>query len=80
MRFEASGDAPISKISVDLEGDGEPSIEFSFVPENKRDGRYARALAFKPTVNGTWPLIVTAVDALGQSITTRCDPGTTVTF
>lgn len=67
-------------MELDLEGDGEPAISISFAVGVGFDGRYVRGLAFKPTVNGTWPLVVTVHDALGRTSTTTCRPGMTVTF
>lgn len=66
VRFDADSRHPIVKIELDLEGDDEPSIPLSFVAENGRDGRYVRALAFKPVRNGTYKLRVTATDAKGN--------------
>jgi hypothetical protein len=65
VRFDTSSDRPITRILVDLEGDGEPGVRMSF--DGQRDGRYARALAFKPAVNGAWQLTVTAWDDQGCS-------------
>jgi hypothetical protein len=80
VRFDAGSDQPITRVILDLEGDGEPPIEVGFTVGRGFDGRYVRALAFKPTVNGTWPLVVTAFDAAGRSGSSRCTPGVTVTF
>jgi hypothetical protein len=80
VRFDASSDQPIVRVDLDLEGDGEPPIQVSFSVGLGFDGRYVRGLAFKPTVNGTWPLVVTAYDALGRSGVARCEPGMTVTI
>lgn len=80
IRFDAGSSEAILRIELDLEGDGEPSILVNFSGEPGRDGRYFRALAFKPTVNGTWPLVVTAYDAVGRKGATRCTPGVTVIF
>ncbi len=80
IRYDAGSSEPIVEIDVDLEGDGEPAITYRFENKVGNDGRYNRALAPKFTVNGTWPLIVTAVDAVGRKGSTRCTPGITVTF
>ncbi len=65
VRFDVSSDKAITRILVDLEGDGEPGVQLSF--DGQRDGRYIRALSFKPAVNGVWQLSVTAWDADGCS-------------
>jgi hypothetical protein len=48
--------------------------------ETRRDGRYVRALSFKPTVNGTWPLRVSAKDSAGHAASTVGPDPVTVTF
>lgn len=80
MRFEAGSDFPIVSLVLDLENDGEPGVAVTFPVGVGYDGRYIRALAFKPTINGTWPLVVTATDAVGRTGQTRCLPGVTVMF
>lgn len=80
MNFDASSPNAIVRIELDLEGDGEPAIPVTFPAGVGFDGRYVRGLFFKPTINGTWPLVVRAFDTLGRSGTTRCTPGVTVTF
>lgn len=80
IRFDAGSSEPIVRLDLDLEGDGEPPIQVTFPAGLGFDGRYVRALAFKPTVNGTWPLVVTAYDAVGRVSATRCSPGVTVIF
>ena len=79
VRFDAGSSEPISRIEIDLEGDGEPGVPMIFPVGVGFDGRYIRALAFKPTINGTWPLVVTATDTAGRTNATRCTPGITVT-
>ncbi len=79
VRFDASSSEPIVRIELDLEGDNEPAVPLNFPTGLGFDGRYVRGLAFKPTVNGTWPLLVTATDATGRVGQTRCLPGVTVT-
>jgi hypothetical protein len=80
VRFDAGSDAPIVRVELDLDGDGEPAISVRFDVGVGFDGRYVRALAFKPTVNGTWPLTVRAWNSRGESSTATCRPGMTVTF
>lgn len=80
VRFDLGSDQPITRVELDLEGDGEPAVPAVFPTGLAFDGRYIRALAFKPTVNGTWPLVVTAWDAAGRVGSTRCTPGITVGF
>ncbi len=79
IRFDASSSEPIVRIDLDLENDNEPAVPLNFPTGLGYDGRYVRGLAFKPTVNGTWPLLVTATDATGRVGQTRCLPGVTVT-
>jgi hypothetical protein len=79
VRFDAGSSDPITRIEIDLDGDGEPGVPAIFPVGVGFDGRYIRALAFKPTSNGTWPLIVTATDTAGRTNATRCTPGITVT-
>ena len=67
IRFAAESPRPIVLIDLDLEEDGEPSIPIAFRNEVARDGRYVRALAFKPTRNGQWRLRVTATDDQGRT-------------
>lgn len=66
IKFEAWSAHPIRYVELDLVEDGEPSICLEFIPENKRDGRYVRALAFKPVVNGAFTLRITAIDIHGN--------------
>jgi len=80
IRFEVASARPIVQIELDLEGDGEPSIVNNLLNEPRRDGRYLRALAFKPTVNGTWPLRVKAKDDLGNVGQSNGTHMVTVTF
>jgi hypothetical protein len=84
VRFDAGSDQAIVKIDLDLEGDGEPAVSVAFPVGLGFDGRYVRALAFKPTRNSLpgepWPLLVTATDSQGRRSSTRCLPGVTVTF
>lgn len=69
IRFDVTSSNPVVKIDLDLVNDGEPSIPVIFLDEPRRDGRYCRALAFKPTVNGDWTLRVTATDNQGNTAT-----------
>jgi hypothetical protein len=81
VEFDAGSESPIVRIELDLEGDGEPAIPLTFATGTGFDGRYIRGLRFKPTVNGVWPLVVTAIDAAGNRGVTRCEaPRVTVTF
>jgi len=67
IRFDVTSPYPVVEVELDLVGDGEPSIIIKFLDEPRRDGRYCRALAFKPTVNGDWILQVTAKDNQGNT-------------
>jgi len=67
IRFDVTCPNPVLEIELDLVGDGEPSIIINFLNEPRRDGRYCRALAFKPTVNGDWTLQVSAKDNQGNT-------------
>ncbi len=80
VRFEAASSEPVVRLDLDLENDGEPAVPVTFQAGVGFDGRYIRALAFKPTVNGTWPLLVSATDAVGRKASARCAPGVTVGF
>lgn len=80
VRFDAGSSEPIVRIDLDLEDDGEPAVPLTFPAGVGFDGRYVRALAFKPTINGTWPLLVSATDAVGRRASARCAPGVTVGF
>jgi hypothetical protein len=80
VRFDAGSDVAINRIDLDLDGDGEPAITVRFDVGVGFDGRYIRALAFKPTVNGTWPLVIKAYNLRGETSTTTCKPGMTVVF
>ncbi len=80
VRFDAGSSEPIVRLDLDLENDGEPAVPVTFPAGVGFDGRYIRALAFKPTINGTWPLLVSATDAVGRKASARCLPGVTVGF
>lgn len=80
MPFEAASAFPIATIELFMEGDGEPSIVLEFIPENKRDGRYCRALAWKPVVNGSWIPVVRAWDINGLKGEAKGNHAVTVTF
>jgi Fibronectin type III domain len=80
VRFDAGSSEPIVRLDLDLENDGEPAVPVTFPAGVGFDGRYVRALAFKPTINGTWPLLVVATDAVGRKASARCTPGVTVGF
>jgi len=78
IRYEAGSSEPIISMDLDMEGDGEPEQTTNFPVRVGKDGRYNRALAPKFTINGTFPLLMTATDALGRKATVRCTPGITV--
>ena len=80
VRFEVGSGLPIMRIDLDLVGDGEAAIITSFEVGPGFDGRYIRAMAFKPVANGTWPLSLTAWDTAGRMGTMVCSPGVTVIF
>lgn len=65
VRFDCGSPNPIVAIELDLLNDGEPAIRIGFSDAPRVDGRYCRALAFKPTNNGHWILRVTAWDNQG---------------
>lgn len=65
--FDVTADNPVVRVELELLDDGEPSILIMFSSEERRDGRYVRALSFKPTVNGNWTLRVTATDNFGNT-------------
>jgi hypothetical protein len=64
IRFDVSSAERIEKVTLQMEGDGEPPVtmEFSSGP----DGRYVRALAFKPVRTGFWYPLVKAWDESGR--------------
>jgi hypothetical protein len=80
VRFDLGSSEAIVRLDLDLENDGEPAVPITFPAGVGFDGRYVRALAFKPTINGTWPLLLTATDAVGRKASARCLPGVTVGF
>jgi hypothetical protein len=67
IRFEVESDQPVIEVTLDLVEDGEPEIPITFKAARSQDGRYVRALAFKPTVNGDFTLRVSAKDAAGRT-------------
>lgn len=77
---------PVTRIELGLT-DGEPAMVASFnVGAGEQDGRYFRALAFKPVRNGTFDLVLRAYvqGAIGAGsyrlvATTTC-PGVNITF
>lgn len=71
---------PIAGLSFVLEGDGDAAKTIETPPVLGFDGRNVRLLGVKGTVNGTWPLVVSAWDTAGNRGSTRCTPGITVTF
>ncbi|HET9011668.1 MAG TPA: hypothetical protein VFN38_07610, partial [Gemmatimonadaceae bacterium] len=66
IRFEASSAAPIVRLQVGLD-DGAPPVVVDFPTPRPPDGRYLRAVAFKPVRNGTWTLTVRAVDEANRT-------------
>lgn len=65
IRFEAASDLAITEVTLGL-NDGEQPIPIMFKNEPRIDGRYVRALAFKPTINGTFTLTVRAKNSDGK--------------
>jgi hypothetical protein len=58
---------------MDLLEDGEPPMVANFnVGGGDQDGRYFRAIAFKPVRNGTFTLSVRAYGSGGLQTTTTC--------
>lgn len=80
MQYEVESSIPVEFEEFYLVGDGEPSIRIQFIPENKRDGRYFRAVAWKPVVNGRYFPEIVAVDLNGNLVTKRGDVPVEVTF
>lgn len=70
VRFEIASDHPVVQVELDLVEDEEPSIVINFLDEPRRDGRYVRALAFKPVREGVWTLSVKALDNQGNQAET----------
>jgi hypothetical protein len=77
IQFEVESQNPVAKIIPRLE-DGSLPIEISFIPHNGQDGRYVRALSFKPTINGTFALSIEAFDSTGNSVKVMGDHSVTV--
>jgi hypothetical protein len=72
-----SASRPISRIELGLD-DGEPPMVATFnVGGGDQDGRYFRAIAFKPVRSGAFTLTVRAVGSGGIQAMTTC-PGVTV--
>lgn len=63
---------PIQRVELDLDGDGEPAVPLVFPVGRGFDGRYVRGLRFKPTVTGTWPLVVRAWNTQNEMGEVRC--------
>ena len=82
VRFDADSPvgSPITRLEFGMEGNGEQNQIVTFPTLVGSDGRFFRAFAFKPTINGTFPLVMIAHDAQGRIGVTRCTPGVTVTF
>jgi hypothetical protein len=76
---EAGSSEPITELHFEHEGSREGPKVVTFPQLLGSDGRVFRRHGPKFGVNGTWPLLVTAVDALGRSATVRC-LSMTVTF
>lgn len=66
VRFEIASQNPVVEVILNL-SDDEPAIPIYFDAKERVDGRYVRALAFKPTVNGDWLLSVHARDSEGHT-------------
>ena len=64
IRFDVSSEERIVKVSCQMEGDGEPPVAMHFT--DGPDGRYVRALAFKPVRTGKWFPLVKAWDESGR--------------
>lgn len=77
IRFDVSG-PPIVRVELSL-NDGERPVLIDFPPPYPPDGRYVRALAFKPVVSGTWTLRVGARDDQGHAAAVYGDLPVTVT-
>jgi hypothetical protein len=69
LPFDITSAERIEKISLSMEGDGEPPIVFEFPPGP--DGRYVRGMAFKPVRTGDWFPLVKVWDEDGQQATQR---------
>lgn len=80
IRFDVTAPDAVNRMELDLEGDDEPAISISFGVGIGFDGRYIRALSFKPVRNGTYPLVVRAWTTTGLHSSTVCKPGVEVTF
>lgn len=68
--FEIESDQAGIEATFDLVEDGEDPIPLFFSSEPRKDGRYVRGIAFKPTINSPpegYTLRVTAKDAAGRT-------------
>jgi hypothetical protein len=80
--FEVGSARPVARVLIDVEGDGEPGLAINFEGRQPGDpdARYFRAVAFKPVVNGTWPLRITAWTDQGCGSMTDGSHKVTVVF
>lgn len=76
IRFDVTSPRPVAEVRFAL-NDGASAIVTRFPAPHPPDGRYVRAMAFKPVINGTWQLHLTAKDDQGKEA--RSDGSHTVT-
>lgn len=74
------GSVAVKRIEAFLQGDGAPVYGITVDQTVGMDGRYTTALGWKPVINGTFPLVVRAIDKQNRVGQTTCTPGVTVTF
>lgn len=78
--YDVTADRPIVRVEFDMLDDDEPAQVITFPVEVGTDGRFFKGFAFKPTINGTFPLQVRVQNDRGDWGAVTCRPGVTVTF
>jgi hypothetical protein len=78
VRFDVGSQHPITRVECRMEYD-EPPIVVEFPVGRGSDGRYVRALAFKPVRTGAFHFVLTAQDATGAQGSARSATPVTVT-
>jgi hypothetical protein len=76
VAWEASGPSPVRHIEIDTIGDDEPPWSWTY--DLATDGRGVRGFSVKPVREGTWPIVVRAMDDRGCIAETSSGPTVTV--
>lgn len=77
VRFDVGADRPVTQIKAWL-NDGEPPFVMNLPLPSPPDGRYLRAIAWKPVKNGQWTVFVQATDDQGRTGTSDGSHSVTV--